>query len=233
MNTFEICTHDGVLAPANPRLIEACQRLRYRVYSRELGLDTPDMDHARAIDVERRDAHCRFVVARDQLGEVSGCVRMQSHRPPSFYAEDEFDLLDPWWEGAALVEGARFVVAAEERSNSVALQLFQAFRDLCRRERRSHLLSVAIVPAPTAEPATLACLLAYVQSRVESRTHLARPARGYETELPTASAIAAAPTNVQIPPMLRLLATARSTLCAPPAYCRRFRTFNFLLVTKL
>lgn len=227
-----LCSQHGDLA--EPALVEACQRLRYRIYRGELGLDTPDMDHQRAIDVEARDPFCRFLVAKDDHGEVLGCVRMQSARPPSFYAEDEFVLQDPWWREQQLVEGARFVVAPAARAQQISLLLFQAFRDLARREGRSTLLSVAIVPAADASRAQLAALTHYVQTRVALHTERACPAPGYELEPSTPAELAAhAETPVTIPPMLRLLATRRTTLCSPPAYCRRFRTFNFLLATQL
>ncbi len=217
---------------SDPELVRASQRLRYRVYHDELGLDTPDMNHAEKLDVERRDDAATFFVAR--YGDVVvGTLRAQFSRPPTFYAEDEFVLHAAAFTGGALAEGARFAVAPGERDDVASLMLFQAFRDECRERGISKLLSVAIVPGDREDREALAGLVRYMEARVGRTSELATPAPGYQLEPPTASELLRATEPSNLPPMTRLLANRRSVLASRPAYCVRFRTFNFLLVTNL
>jgi len=222
-----------------PALLERCQRLRYEVYHRDLGLDTPDLDHVRHLDIEERDASCDFaaVVDRANDDEILGCIRMQSPKAPCpFYAELEFDLLGPTWPPSIpCIEGARFAVTSAERNGSVPLLLFQAFRRYCRTHAIGHVLSVAIIKGNRDDRGLLARLTRFLVERTHVAFDRGRPARGYELAPPTAEELANAGAlgDDEGSPMLRLLANARTTLSSPPAYCSRFGTFNFLLTTRI
>jgi putative hemolysin len=231
LTMFELLLFSG-----NDRaLLEECQALRYRVYGRDLGLDTPDLDHARGLDVEERDALCDFAAVRAQTGEIVGCIRMQPPGRGKFYAELEFDLIGPCWAQKRYVEGARFAVDRAHRGGPVPLLLFQAFRRYCREHDARDVLSVAILRGEAADRERLARLVRYVSERAEVDVSRGRPASGYAIDPPSDLELrdATMPRDDELSPMLRLLAGPRSTWCAPPAYCRRFETFNFLLATRL
>lgn len=216
-------------------LLEACQALRYGVYHRDLGLDTPDLDHAAALDVEARDGVCDFAAVRSTSGEIVGCLRMQPDDRRPFYAELEFDLLGTTWTDEPHVEGARFAVTSSERDGRVPMLLFQSFRAYCAARGVDKVLSVAIVKGREEDRSALAGLVRYLLARVRVARERGRPASGYEIAPPTSSELerAAEPPAAALPPMLRLLAQPRTTLCSEPAFCRRFGTFNFLLSTSL
>lgn len=216
-------------------LLRRCQALRYRVYHHDLGLDTPDLDHARGIDVEERDERCDFAAVIDGDGDVLGCIRMQAPGAGPYYAELEFDLLGDEWASSPHVEGARFAVRASERDGPVPLILFQAFRRYCRERGIRHVLSVAILRGDRGDRARLASLTRHLLDRTSFAPPRGRPAAGYALEPPTREELtSAAPLALhEGSPMLRLLANARTTLCSQPAYCPRFGTFNFLLSTRL
>ena len=229
----------ALFSGAEGDLLRRCQALRYRVYRDDLGLDTPDLDHGQQLDVEERDPRCDFAAVLDARpaarGEVLGCIRMQPAERRPFYAELEFDLLGPTWSATKLVEGARFAVTSTERDGPVPLLLFQAFRRYCRERAVDHVLSVAIIAGDAADGARAARLTRYLVGRTQVDLDRGRPAAGYELAPPTEAELAgaAAPLAGEASPMLRLLANRRTTLCSPPAYCRRFGTFNFLLSTRL
>ncbi len=216
-------------------LLAECQALRYRVYHHDLGLDTPDLDHGAKLDIEERDEVCDFAAVRGEDGAIVGCIRMQPEGRTSFYAELEFDLLGDTWTQARHVEGARFAVTAEERGGPVPLFLFQAFRRYCRRAGATRILSVAIIRGDEGDRAKLAQLTKLLYARTNIDLGRGRPARGYEIDPPTIAELETAPAlDIEtVSPMLRLLATRRTTLSSQPAYCRRFGTFNFLLSTRL
>ena len=83
-----------------PELTHAVQRLRYQVYHHDMGLDTPDMDHQRGLDIEDNDLLCECLVVRDTSlpqHDIVGCLRLQESSGERFYAEKEFTLQGPWW----------------------------------------------------------------------------------------------------------------------------------------
>jgi hypothetical protein len=222
-----------------PDLALLCQRLRYAIYHRDLGLDTPDMDHEAAIDIEANDPICDFVAVTRPSGEVIGTIRLQPRRPegPPLYAELEFELLGPFWRDVRCVEGARFAVAEPYRGGRVPLLLFAAFRDYCRERAMDHLVSVVVVPDAEARPALARGILRWLAPRVGFALDRGAPQPSYvHPDLPliTADQGEAIPVEAEdVPPMLRMLAGPRTTLCSPPAYCRRFHTWNLLFVTRL
>lgn len=216
---------------AEPSLTEAVQRLRYAVYHHDLGLDTPDMDHVRGVDVEDNDLRCDCVIVK-RAGDIVGCLRLQPSGRGAFYAEKEFTLLGPTWKGARFVEGARFAVRPQDRHGGAAIRLFAAFRDYCRAHDISRLISVCIVSDAERRPAVPAGILRWLLSKgVRFALDRGRPAPGYEHDLSGAAAAWLDPAS--LPPMMHMLANPRTTLSSAPAYCRRFDTWNFLLVTQL
>lgn len=222
-------------AAEQPELLRRCQRLRYQVYHHDLGLDMDDLDHGQRLDLEGRDGVCDFAAVVDAQEQVLGCIRMQPPGRGPYYAELEFRLLGPSWSEHPQVEGARFAVTGSERGGPVPLLLFQAFRRYCRRHGIGHILSVAILRGEPDDRVRCARLTRYLIDRVRFAPERGRPASGYELEPPTDDELreAGPPEAAELSPMLRLLAGPRTTLCSPPAYCRRFRTFNFLLTTRL
>lgn len=224
-----------VFAGTADTLLRRCQALRYRVYHRDLGIEMPDLDHGAELDIEERDPVCDFAAVLDPNGGVLGCIRMQPPGRGSYYAEQEFELIGPSWRDAPLIEGARFAVNAPDRDGPVPLLLFQAFRRYCREREIDRVLSVAIVQGSPDDRARVARITRYFQDRTAVALDRGRPALGYELEPPSAAErdLAGPPLPEESTPMVRLLANRRTTLSSPPAYCRRFGTFNFLLSTRL
>ena len=214
-------------------LTRAVQQLRYDIYHHDMGLDTPDMDHARRLDIEDNDPISDCLVAMD--GEqIVGCMRLQTSGTGDFYAEKEFVLQGPSWQQHPLVEGARFAIRSEYRDGRVPLLLFSAFRRYCKQRNIRHLLSVSIVSDPQRRDTFALRIFRYLQERTHLALERGRPAPGYEHPLDLAHAAELSPIDQDaLPPMARMLANRRTTLCSAPAYCRRFNTWNFLLVTEL
>jgi putative hemolysin len=223
---------------SRPDLVLACQRLRYEVYRRDLGLDTEDMDHARGLDIEEGDSACHFIAAqRAEDGAIVGCLRAQTSGDRPFYAERDFVFQGPWWRERTLAEGARFAVQEAHRNSKVPLLLWSGFRAFCRARGAGHLISVSIVPDPEPRPETALAVLGWLRDHVAFDLGRARPAPGYEIALdlsPGRGALPAAAIDPsELPPMIRMLANRRSTLCSVPAYCRRFRAWSFLFITRI
>ncbi|MDO5638358.1 MAG: GNAT family N-acyltransferase [Neisseria sp.] len=78
----------------NEQEIQAAQRLRYRVFAEEMGVD---LHSSNGLDIDQYDAHCRHLLAfNNDSGEVIGCYRLLTESGAkavgSWYSAGEFDL---------------------------------------------------------------------------------------------------------------------------------------------
>jgi putative hemolysin len=102
--------------------VVAAQRLRYQVFSGEVGatLHTTVPGH----DVDHFDEFCDHLVVRDdRTGEIVGTYRMlppdRAREAGGFYSETEFDLANLAHLRGALVETGRSCVHPDHRSGAV------------------------------------------------------------------------------------------------------------------
>jgi len=111
----------------NPDEVVEAQRLRFRVFSEELGArlaaTTPGLDQ------DRFDEHCDHLLVRDaRTGQVVGTYRLlgpaAAVQAGGFYADTEFDLTRLAPLRASIVEIGRACVDPEHRDGAVLTRLW-------------------------------------------------------------------------------------------------------------
>ncbi|HEY0824242.1 MAG TPA: GNAT family N-acetyltransferase, partial [Ramlibacter sp.] len=129
--------------------VRQAQRLRYQVFSGEMGarLATRVPGH----DVDLFDEHCEHLLVRaGSTGEVIGTYRVlspgQARRIGSFYSDTEFDL----WRLRALrermVELGRSCVHPDHRHGGVILALWGALAEFMQRNQLDVMVGCASIP---------------------------------------------------------------------------------------
>ncbi|MEQ4618691.1 MAG: GNAT family N-acyltransferase [Corticimicrobacter sp.] len=111
----------------SPGEVEQAQRLRFRVYSEELGVRFPD-GH-RGIDVDYFDQWCEHLLVREvDTGRVVGTYRIltpeKAREAGRYYSESEFDLAGLSSIRHELVEFGRSCTDPEYRNGGVIMQLW-------------------------------------------------------------------------------------------------------------
>lgn len=112
--------------------LEAAQRLRYRVFVRELGGDGPLVDHAAGVETDRFDPFFDHLILQSDAkpGEVVGVYRLlrsdQAARAGQFYSEDEYDLSTLFTSGRRLMELGRSCLDAEYRGGMAMYHLWNS-----------------------------------------------------------------------------------------------------------
>jgi putative hemolysin len=118
--------------------IEAAQRLRHQVFSRELGVSLGDA----GVDRDRFDDYCEHLIVRDHVvGEVVGTYRIltpaRALAAGGYYAETEFDISRLFHLRGSMAELGRSCVHERYRSGAVVAMLWRALvRLLIEREYR-------------------------------------------------------------------------------------------------
>lgn len=114
--------------------IAEVQRLRYRVFARELGATIGDKD--REYDHDRFDPYCQHIVVREPEGAIVACARIltteTSRQCGGFYSDTEFDLAPILALPGQVMEVGRVCVHTDyRRGPAIALLLSGLARFMC------------------------------------------------------------------------------------------------------
>jgi putative hemolysin len=133
--------------------VRAAQRLRYEVFSQEMGatLNSPIANH----DVDRFDDYCEHLLVCDASagsnhGQVVGTYRLltpaQAKRAGGLYTETEFEIGALQTIKSELVELGRSCVHGDYRSGAVIMALWSALAQFMVRNRLSDMVGCASIP---------------------------------------------------------------------------------------
>jgi len=129
--------------------VREAQRLRYRVFSNEMGarLDTTMAGH----DIDVFDDYCEHLLVRDGTTlEVIGTYRVltpvQAARVGGFYSDTEFDLTRLRQLRDRMVELGRSCVHPEHRQGGVILALWGALAEFMARNKLDTMIGCASIP---------------------------------------------------------------------------------------
>lgn len=136
-----------------PEEVLAAQRLRYRVFVRELGSSGPGVDHARGIETDAFDPHAEhlLLIDRERDGDaaeqVVGVYRLldsaAAARAGRFYSEAEYDLDVLRHSGRRLMELGRSCLDAGYRGGPGMMHLWMALAELVQQRGIEVLFGVA------------------------------------------------------------------------------------------
>lgn len=199
---------------ANEEGVVSAQRLRYRIFSEELGATLPP--GADGIDRDRYDPHCRHILVRDLTsGEIVACTRVLTDsaavKAGGFYSQGEFEL------GQVLVgigrhaEIGRTCVASAYRNGAVIATLWQGIGKLVFEEDIDCLFGCASVPLRP-HLATAHAILKHLAAH-----HLAPPALHVTPRRPLPDpADGVQPFVPRMPPLLRAYLRLGAKVCGQP-----------------
>jgi putative hemolysin len=128
----------------------AAQRLRYRVFVRELGGGGAGVDHARGIESDAFDPHCEHLLLIDRAADgwpVVGVYRLLDRHGAAqagqYYSEAEYDLDCLKRSGRRLLELGRSCLDRDYRGGAGMMHLWLALSDLVIRRGVELLFGVA------------------------------------------------------------------------------------------
>ncbi len=151
--TVPIVPHTDVRLATRPEDIEGAQRLRYRVFVKELGGAGTQVDHVNRFERDTFDPFCDQLVLVDTTQDpvnrdhIVGVYRLmredQAQAAGGFYGEGEYDLSALKSSGRRLLELGRSCLAQEYRGGTAMFQLWQGLADYVQRHKIDVLFGVA------------------------------------------------------------------------------------------
>ncbi|MGY4710126.1 GNAT family N-acetyltransferase [Mycolicibacterium sp. CBM1] len=226
----------SLLLSTDPDLIDAAQRLRYRVFTTEPGFALA-ADDAHGRDADRFDEFCDHLLVReDTSGELVGCYRMLP--PPGaiaaggLYTATEFDVSALDVLRPSLVEMGRAVVRDDHRNGAVVLLMWAgilAYLDRCGYDYVTGCVSVPTHPQDPAEApgSQVRGVRDFVLRRhAAAPEHTVHPYRPVVLDGRSLDDIAP-PARPTIPPLMRGYLRLGARVCGEPAYDPDFGVGDF------
>jgi putative hemolysin len=211
--------------------VQACQRLRYDVFNKELG-EGLESSHSVGLDRDKFDVICDHLMVREALtGEVVGTYRMQTgYRAKGnagYYSEEFFDFSPYEKLRGQLLELGRACVHRNHRDSTVLLLLWKGILRYAKATGAQYLIGCSSLTSQ--EPAEGYELYCSLRESFLAPTHLrtvAQPAHSLpepEGEL----------VRMKTPRLLQTYLDLSAKICGPPAIDRAFKTIDFLTLLDL
>ena len=128
--------------------VEQIQRLRYTVFTEDMGVVFPDAHDG--IEQDRFDPWCEHLMVRElDTGKVVGTYRIltpeKAREAGGYYSESEFDLSGLGTLRSELVEVGRSCTHADHRSGAAIMLLWSGLAEFMRRGGYRYMLGCASV----------------------------------------------------------------------------------------
>jgi putative hemolysin len=128
--------------------VEEAQRLRYKIFAKEMGANIPDAGEK--LDRDRFDKHCEHLIARDnESNKVVGTYRImppeQARMAGGYYSESEFDLSRLVNLRDRMVEVGRSCVHRKYRDGATITQLWGGLADYIGKHNHEYLIGCASI----------------------------------------------------------------------------------------
>jgi putative hemolysin len=128
--------------------VRAAQRLRYAIFSGEMGAKLhnrlPGLDH------DRLDDYCQHLIVRDGVGEVVGCTRIltaeAAKRAGGFYSQTEFELAPVLALSGRFMEIGRTCVHPDYRNGATIGTLWSGLAKFIADQNIDYLIGCASIP---------------------------------------------------------------------------------------
>jgi putative hemolysin len=203
--------------------LERVQRLRYQVFTEEMGAIFPA--NCGGIDQDRYDAFCEHLMVREQgTGRVVGTYRVltpeNAIRAGGYYSESEFDLSAMDSIRSGLVECGRSCTHPDYRHGGVIMLLWNGVAEFLRRGGYRYVLGCASVSLRD-DGITAAQVWRDLAPQLGDRPPLAKPLLRYPVELLDYAVPA------RLPPLIKGYMKLGASVCGEAAWDPDFNAADF------
>ena len=205
--------------------IEEVQRLRFRVFSEELGVTLKGED---GIDSDQFDGLSKHLYVRNtQTGKVIGTYRIITPdvaEAIGWYTATEFDISNLLASGKKVLEVGRACVDKDFRSGAVVLMLWKAILQYAQKNAYSCIIGCTSVPISSNSPAVFDVKQLLLQSGSFSNDFWVTPRIPFTTEMqvPVNADVKAA-----IPALFKGYIRLGGKFCGEPTFDADFHCADF------
>ena len=211
--------------------VRASQRLRFNVFSSEMGarLDTTLPDH----DVDLFDDYCEHLLVRDlATNEVVGTYRVltpaQARRVGSTYSDTEFDLVSLHSLRDHMVELGRSCVHPSYRNGGVIMSLWGALGEFMVRNKFETVMGCASIPM-LYHGLVSGDVAASIWEKLR-QTHLASIEYHVRPKMPLPLGQLDSSLDVEVPALIKGYLRTGAKVLGPPAWDPVFNTADLPMI---
>jgi len=222
-------TRLAVSLAANIHEIREAQRLRYRVFSQEMGARVPGREQG--IDCDMFDAYCDHLIVRDMAtGEVVGTYRMlsgrQAQRLGRFYSDEEFDLSPISRLRELTVEVGRSCVHENYRTGATIAMLWAGLHEYVCSRPCQWLIGCASISLADGLPQAAAVCRHLARTNPSPADYRVVPwhALPMDDHIPNDDGVPA------VPPLIKGYLRLGAYVCSSPAWDREFNSADVLIL---
>ncbi len=221
--------HLSVELVQDPKMLEAAQALRYRVFSEECGAQLADIGSG--LDQDAFDLHCEHLIVRDlRSSEVVATTRLldsqAARRAGGFYSEGEFQLVGLPQLRGSILEIGRTCVHARYRNGATISVLWSGLAQLMNERRYDYLMGCASVSMADGGLQAQA-----VMQRLRGR-YLSREWLNAIPRLPLPEIDLPENVTAQMPPLLKAYMRLGAKICGEPCWDPEFNVADVFILLR-
>lgn len=209
--------------------VREAQRLRYKVFSEEMGAQLNVREAG--VDEDLFDAHCDHLLVRNDSGKVIGTYRiLPPHRAKQiggYYSEQEFDLTRLTYLRPGMVEIGRSCVHPDYRGGAVITLLWSGLADYLRARDYSYLIGCASVSMHDGGHAAASLYNTLAQTRLAPVEWHVFPRHPLALDQLDGSR------PVTTPPLIKGYLRVGAYICGEPAWDADFNTADLMLLLSI
>ena len=211
--------------------VEEVQRLRYQVFSDELGVQLSGQN---GLDEDKFDPYVEHVYVRDhKTGKVVGTYRAltpDSAAQIGLYADQEFDISDLLRDRDQLLEVGRACVHKDYRNGTVLMTLWKALLQFAAKNKFELILGCTSVPVSSNTPAIADIQQLLIDAGAMSHDYVVKPRNPLTDAMqPTVHA----DVKKALPPLVKGYLRLGAKFCGEPSYDPDFQTADYLTILRL
>ncbi|NEN75808.1 GNAT family N-acetyltransferase [Pelistega sp. NLN82] len=214
-----------------PEELEALQRLRFDVYTKEMGVIFPDSENG--IDKDYFDEFCEHLMVCDlQTNQVIGTYRMmnpiEAKRAGGYYSESEFDLSELDNIRDVLTECGRSCIHPDYRNGATIMLLWAGLIRYLQQTQGRYILGCASVSLMDGgRQAAKVWQDAKKQLALHPELFRVKPLTPYPLDkLP----ILEDGEEIKIPPLIKGYLKTGARICGEPAWDKHFNSADFPVI---
>lgn len=215
-----------------PEEIEALQRLRFDIYTQEMGAVFPDA--VDGVDKDRFDVFCEHLMVCDaRTDQVVGTYRIMSPdnaiKAGGYYSESEFDLSQLAGIRSELTECGRSCTHPDYRSGAAIMLLWTGLAQYLRMNNYRYMLGCASVSlADGGIQAAEVWRAAKQEKELHPDLPYIRPLQPYPLE--NLEKFNSVDEKVKIPPLIKGYLKIGARICGEPAWDKDFNAADFPVI---
>ncbi|NOZ10811.1 MAG: GNAT family N-acetyltransferase [Gammaproteobacteria bacterium] len=207
--------------------VNACLRLRYRIFVDELGAHKTSPQAG--LDRDAFDEHCMHLMVRDRVsGQLVGTTRLLTRDGAAsanmYYSQSEFDLTRILCLPGRFMEIGRTCIDSAYRSSSALAVLWRGLAHIMVAQDIDYLIGCASIPA---DPGL--SYVATVMTELRRRCYAPEHLRVYP-RVPMVCRKTTASESISLPPLLKGYVHSGAMVCGEPAWDEAFNVADVFIL---